>query len=52
MFNNVGVAPGSGIAAGLIVALSIIPIGLLHWQLSKRQEGKNVGAIHEETGSA
>jgi hypothetical protein len=31
MFNNVGISSCSGIVAGLIVVLSIIPIGILHW---------------------
>ncbi|KAJ6119145.1 MFS general substrate transporter [Penicillium sp. IBT 18751x] len=52
MFNNVGISACSGIISGLIVALSIIPIGLLHWQGSKWREGKNVQAIDQESGSS
>lgn len=51
MFSNVGVAPCSGIVAGLIVVLSIVPIGVLQWQGSKWREGKNVHTIDQESGS-
>lgn len=52
MFNNVGVSPCSGIAAGLIVALGIIPIGLLHWRKVKNREGENVHSIDQESGTS
>ncbi|KAJ5439085.1 MFS general substrate transporter [Penicillium daleae] len=51
MFSNVGVAPCSGIVAGLIVALSIVPIGVLQWQGSKWREGKIAYTIDQESGS-
>jgi len=52
MFNKVGVSQCSGIAAGLIVALGIIPIGLLHCRKVKNREGENVRSIDQESGTS
>lgn len=32
MFENVGVAPSSGVGSALVVAVSVIPTIFLHWK--------------------
>lgn len=33
MFENVGIANSAGIAAGLLVAVSVIPTIIIHWKM-------------------
>ncbi|KAJ5101218.1 MFS general substrate transporter [Penicillium angulare] len=51
MFNNVGIAPCSGIVCGLIVALSISPVAFLHCRGSGLRASKNENTISRDIGS-
>jgi hypothetical protein len=49
MFINVGVAASAGVAAALIVGVSIFPTMFIQWRGNRlRGEAKNIAALDQE----
>jgi hypothetical protein len=51
MFTSVGVAASAGVAAALIIGVSIFPTMFIQWRGKRlRGEAKNVAALDQEQG--